>query len=118
MVSTGNASEDSSASTSGTSGFMEKSPEASDESEKAEIETTGLCPIKILTDFETFLPENAEKMENLRSAMKKRQEGEKETRSVKFDVVREFRFARTESFVTMPSSGGCSLGMGKLKILM
>lgn len=113
MPSNGHASEDSSASTSGTSGFIEKSPEASDESGKPEVETSGQSQIKILTDFETFLPENMA-VENLRSALKKRpQEATTERRSVRFDVVREFRFARTESFVTMPSSGGCSLGMGE-----
>lgn len=34
-------------------------------------------------------------------------------KSIKFDVVREFRFNRTQSFVTMPSQGGMSLGMEK-----
>ena len=35
------------------------------------------------------------------------------SKSVHFDVVREFRFNRIQSFVSMPSYGGLSLGMGK-----
>ena len=34
-------------------------------------------------------------------------------KSLRFDTVQEFRFNRIQSFVTMPSYGGYSLGMGK-----
>lgn len=45
----------------------------------------------------------------LKSALKK----SREKKSIRFDNVREFRFNRIQSFVTMPSYGGYSLGMDK-----
>ena len=40
----------------------------------------------------------------------------REKKSIRFDNVREFRFNRIQSFVTMPSYGGYSLGMGKIRL--
>ena len=104
-------------SSSGTSGIdvNDKSPESPS---KGVVEGSGaeklLSEVKFLTEFETFKPYTDHK---LPSAIKTRGNEEivakKHSKGVRFDVVREFRFARTQSFVTMPSYGGCSLGMGK-----
>ena len=49
--------------------------------------------------------------ENACEAKKKKKA--RPARSIKFTVVREFKFPRAQSFVTMPTNGGYSLGMGK-----
>jgi len=118
----GVSSEDCS-STSGTSGIdvAEKSPEPSQENAAGPSDQCQklLSEVKLLNDFETFLPNLVQN--KLRSTLKPPKVPETndcpkslpKSKAVRFDVVREFRFARTQSFVTMPSYGGCSLGMGK-----
>ena len=117
-VPSGEASGEESSSTSGTSGIdvADKSPDPSPDTTADSSDQS--CQkihhdVKFLHDFETFLPTAANK--ERRSAMKKTKTKDK---SVRFDVVREFRFARTQSFVTMPSYGGCSLGMGQFNTVL
>lgn len=69
-----------------------------------------------ISSFIRYEPCDTKSARPLKSAIKKPDKsGENRTndKSIKFDVVREFRFNRTQSFVTMPSQGGMSLGMGK-----
>lgn len=118
----GGSSEDGS-STSGTSGIdvEEKSPEPAEQNDAGPADQCHKVPseFKLLNDFQTFLPNIVQ--EKQRSALKSPKtvtpsdaaENLPKSKNVRFDVVREFRFARTQSFVTMPSYGGCSLGMGK-----
>lgn len=65
---------------------------------------------KSLDDFKVF--EYNDTLEP-KSALKTASRSDKPQRSIKFSVVREFKFARAPSFVTMPTSGGYSLGMEK-----
>lgn len=70
-----------------------------------------------ISSFIRYEPCDTKSARPLKSAIKKPDKsGENRTndKSIKFDVVREFRFNRTQSFVTMPSQGGMSLGMGKI----
>ena len=70
-----------------------------------------------ISSFVRYEPCDTKSARPLKSAIKKPDKsGENRTndKSIKFDVVREFRFNRTQSFVTMPSQGGMSLGMGKI----
>jgi len=69
-----------------------------------------------ISSFIRYEPCDTKSARPLKSAIKKPDKsGENRTndKSIKFDVVREFRFNRTQSFVTMPSQGGMSLGMEK-----
>jgi len=69
-----------------------------------------------ISSFVRYEPCDTKSARPLKSAIKKPDKsGENRTndKSIKFDVVREFRFNRTQSFVTMPSQGGMSLGMEK-----
>jgi len=69
-----------------------------------------------ISSFIRYEPCDTKSARPLKSAIKKPDKsGETRTndKSIKFDVVREFRFNRTQSFVTMPSQGGMSLGMEK-----
>ena len=69
-----------------------------------------------ISSFIRYEPCDTKSARPLKSAIKKPDKsGGNRTndKSIKFDVVREFRFNRTQSFVTMPSQGGMSLGMGK-----
>ena len=70
-----------------------------------------------ISSFIRYEPCDTKSARPLKSAIKKPDASGKtrtNDKSIKFDVVREFRFNRTQSFVTMPSQGGMSLGMGKI----
>jgi hypothetical protein len=78
--------------------------------------------IKCLNDFKVFEYDECARSEN--SAIKRagnvcetKKKKARPARSIKFTVVREFKFPRAQSYVTMPTNGGYSLGMGKLFIV-
>ena len=74
--------------------------------------------IKSLNNFKVFEYDECARSEN--SAIKgagnvcETKKKARPARSIKFTVVREFKFPRAQSYVTMPTNGGYSLGMGKL----
>lgn len=66
-----------------------------------------------ISEFVRFEPRDPSTLRPLKSALKRPGKSRTTDKSIKFDVVREFRFNRIQSFVTMPSKGGMSLGMEK-----
>ena len=78
--------------------------------------------IKSLNNFKVFEYDECARSENsaikgARNVCETKKKKACPARSIKFTVVREFKFPRAQSYVTMPTNGGYSLGMGKLLIV-
>lgn len=91
---------------------------ATEENEEELVKSSNDSLIKSLNNFKVFEYDECARSEN--SAIKgagnvceTKKKKARPARSIKFTVVREFKFPRAQSYVTMPTNGGYSLGMEK-----